>query len=220
MTASKRTGLEVYSGGEGVADTDSASPNRVLQVAERLFLKKGYTATTIREIAAASKVSNATIVKYFGGKPELFVCIVGEVTKRLLGAAAVDFADLPDQGLKTWGAAVLRVLLEPQMVIAAKHLYSDVSLMPQLGRTYYEIGPAKLAANLSAQLKRWAELALFPDQDFLFAAQWFMHLLGGGVYHRVMIGLQTTATDAEIEETVDDATRIFLAAFGQIKAGR
>jgi AcrR family transcriptional regulator len=203
-----------------VEQTDEPSPNRVLQVAERLFLEKGYTATTIREIAAASKVSNATIVKYFGGKPELFVCIVGEVTKRMLGAAAIDFADPPEQGLKLWGSAVLRVLLEPQMVIAAKHLYSDVSQMPQLGRTYYAIGPAKLAANLSVQLKRWAELALFPEQDFLAAAEWFMHLLGGGVHHRVMIGLQTAASDAEIEATVNEATRIFLAAFGQIKAGR
>ncbi len=196
-----------------------ASPARVLQVAERLFLKKGYNATTIREIAAASKVSNATIVKYFGGKPELFVCIVAEVTARLIGAADIDFADMPEQGLKTWGAAVLSVLLEPQMVIAAKHLYSDVSEQPMLGQNYYAIGPAKLAANLGLQLKRWAETGHFPDQNFLVAAEWFMHLLGGGVYYRVMIGAQTTASDAEIQQTVCEATRIFLAAFGQIKAG-
>jgi AcrR family transcriptional regulator len=218
MSTTQRTRLEGFSGREGAEQAESASPKRVLQVAEGLFLKKGYNATTIREIAAASKVSNATIVKYFGGKPELFACIVAEVTKRLLGAATIDFADLPEQGLKIWGVAVLRVLLEPSMVIAAKHLYSDVSQQPDLGQTYYTIGPAKLADNLSLQLKRWAEMGVFPNQDFLAAAEWFMHLLGGGVHHRVMIGLQSAASDVEIEATVDEATRIFLAAFGQLKA--
>jgi AcrR family transcriptional regulator len=192
----------------------------VLKVAERLFLEKGYNATTIREIAAESKVSNATIVKYFGGKPELFVYMVNAFTIRLLGAAVIDSANLPEQGLKIWGLAVLRLLLEPQMVIAAKHLYGDASTLPNLGQNYYAIGPGKLANNLSLQLKRWAEKDLFPNQDFLVAAEWFMHLLGGGVYHRVMIGLQTAASDVEIEATVQEATRIFLAAFGQIQAGR
>jgi TetR/AcrR family transcriptional repressor of mexJK operon len=204
---------------EAMDETDSAAPRRVLQVAERLFLKKGYNATTIREIAAASKVSNATIVKYFGGKPELFICLVGEVTKRLIAATAVDFADPPDHGLKLWGAAVLRLLLEPRMVMAARHLYHDVSMLPDLAQSYYATGPAKLATNLSAQLKRWAGMGLFPDQDFLAAAEWFMHLLGGGLYQRVLIGLQASASDAEIEMTVHEATRIFLAGFGQTEAG-
>jgi TetR/AcrR family transcriptional regulator, mexJK operon transcriptional repressor len=196
--------------------TESAPPpDRVLRVAERLFLKKGYSATSIREIAAGSRVSNATIVKYFGGKRELFVQVVAEVTARLIGAAAIDFADLPEQGLNIWGAAVLRLTLEPRMVIAARHIYSDVSMLPKLGQNYYEIGPAKLAVNLSLHLKRWAEMERFPEQDFLAAAEWFLHLLSGGVYHRVMIGLQTAASDGEIEETVHEATRIFLAAFGQ-----
>jgi len=206
-------------GGRKVAEQDEqAAPRRVLKVAERLFLKNGYDATTIREIAAAAKVSNATIVKYFGGKPELFVCMVGEVTARLIGAAAIDFADRPEQGLNRWGAAVLRLLLEPRLVMAARHLYSDVSMLPALAQTYYATGPRKLAANLSLQLRRWADMKLFPDQDFLVAAEWFMHLLGCGLYQRVLIGRQTAASDAEIEQSVREATRVFLAAFGQIKA--
>jgi AcrR family transcriptional regulator len=72
--------------------TESAAFKRVLRVAENLFLKKGYNSTTIQEIAAASKVSNATIVKYFGGKAELFICMVSEVTKRLINATTIDFA--------------------------------------------------------------------------------------------------------------------------------
>jgi AcrR family transcriptional regulator len=203
-----------------IARNELPSPDRVLRVAEKLFLKHGYNATTIRQIAAGSKVSNATIVKYFGGKPQLFVAMVAQVTARLIGAATIDFADRPEQGLNLWGVAVLRLLLEPRVVMAARHLYSDVSMLPQLAQTYHEVGPARLAANLSGQLQRWAEARQFPQQDFLEAAEWFMHLLGGGVYQRVMLGLQSAASDTEIEATVHEATRIFLSAFGHDTTSR
>jgi AcrR family transcriptional regulator len=217
MNADQTTRQKSEGGMTGAEPAESAAAGRVLKVAERLFLKQGYKATTIREIAAASKVSNATIVKYFGGKPELFVALVGGVTARMIGAAAIDFAELPEQGLQIWGAAVLRLLLEPRVVMAARHLYSDVSMLPDLAKTYYERGPAKLAGSLSLQLQRWAGMGLFPEQDFLAASEWFMHLLGGGLYQRVMMGLQRRASDAEIAAAAHEATRVFLAAFGQMK---
>lgn len=200
--------------GSAAAQAESAAARRVLRVAETLFLSQGYRATTIRQIAAAAKASNATIVKHFGGKPELFIALVEEVTKRLLGATAIDSTEPPEQGLRIWGAAVLRLLLEPRMVMAAQHLYSDISLLPHLAQSYYAIGPAALAGNLAVQLQRWADRGVFPRQDFRAAAEWFMHLLGGGLYQRVLIGLQTEASDAEIDHSVAEATRIFLAAFG------
>jgi TetR/AcrR family transcriptional repressor of mexJK operon len=153
-------------------------------------------------------------VKYFGGKPELFIHLVGAFTARLIGAATIDFAELPEPGLNIWGAAVLRLLLEPRMVMAAQHLYSDISMLPNLAQAYYAAGPGKHAATLSAQLQRWSENGQFPQQDFLAAATWFMHLLTGGIYQRVLIGLQPAASDIEIAQSVQEATRIFLAAFG------
>jgi AcrR family transcriptional regulator len=45
--------------------------NRILQTAERRFLRDGYAATTIAAIAADAGVSADTIYKSFGGKPGL-----------------------------------------------------------------------------------------------------------------------------------------------------
>jgi AcrR family transcriptional regulator len=45
--------------------------NRILQTAERRFLRDGYAATTIAAIAADARVSADTIYKSFGGKPGL-----------------------------------------------------------------------------------------------------------------------------------------------------
>jgi AcrR family transcriptional regulator len=45
--------------------------DRILAVAERLFLRDGYVATTIAAIASDAEVSPDTIYKSFGGKPGL-----------------------------------------------------------------------------------------------------------------------------------------------------
>jgi len=56
----------------------------ILNAAQRLFAERGYDGTTVRDIAAAAGIDAALVVRYFGGKDELFA-----------EAAQVDLA-LPD----------------------------------------------------------------------------------------------------------------------------
>jgi AcrR family transcriptional regulator len=56
-------------------DRAKRSHTRVIKAAERMFLRDGYTATTVQAIAAAAGVSVDTIYKSFGGKPGLIRAI-------------------------------------------------------------------------------------------------------------------------------------------------
>jgi AcrR family transcriptional regulator len=49
--------------------------SRVIDAAERMFLRDGYSATTVQAIATAAGVSADTIYKSFGGKPGLIRAI-------------------------------------------------------------------------------------------------------------------------------------------------
>lgn len=57
---------------------ERARQNRdeITNIARELFLSRGYTATTVAEVAAAAHVSVETIYKGFGGKPGLVRAIV------------------------------------------------------------------------------------------------------------------------------------------------
>lgn len=48
---------------------------RIIDTAERMFLRDGYSDTTVQAIAAAARVSADTIYKSFGGKPGLIRAI-------------------------------------------------------------------------------------------------------------------------------------------------
>lgn len=53
------------------AESAAANRRRVLEAAETLLLDRGWSATTIRDIAAAAGVSPETVYKGFGGKAGL-----------------------------------------------------------------------------------------------------------------------------------------------------
>ncbi len=67
---------------------------RILEVAQGLFLRDGYAATTITAIAGAARVSPETIYKTFGGKPGLVRAIQATA---LAGAGTVPASDRSDE---------------------------------------------------------------------------------------------------------------------------
>lgn len=61
----------------------SDAAQRVLDVAERLFMQRGYAAITLRDIAQALNMKQASLYYHFpGGKEQLFVTVVQRVLER------------------------------------------------------------------------------------------------------------------------------------------
>mgnify|MGYP000580854022 CR=1 FL=1 len=66
-------------GGKGKdASANGGIRLRILESAKGLFAKKGFAATSIREIAQSAKVTNPMIYYYFGSKEELFMAVLGQ----------------------------------------------------------------------------------------------------------------------------------------------
>ncbi|MCB0089490.1 MAG: TetR/AcrR family transcriptional regulator [Caldilineaceae bacterium] len=70
-------------GSDGPEPTVSDATQRVLDVAERLFMQRGYAAITLRDIAQALDMKQASLYYHFpGGKEQLFVTVVQRVLER------------------------------------------------------------------------------------------------------------------------------------------
>jgi AcrR family transcriptional regulator len=57
-------------------ENEARRRNRILEAAERLFLRKGYSATSTRGIARAAGVSLGNLYNHFAGKEELFDSLI------------------------------------------------------------------------------------------------------------------------------------------------
>jgi AcrR family transcriptional regulator len=81
-------------------DTGNDSREAILVAALACFVRKGFDATTTREIAAAAGVNHGLIPYYFGGKLKLWQAAVDRAFERLsrdLGSVIEEGSSLDDQ---------------------------------------------------------------------------------------------------------------------------
>jgi len=71
--------------------------NQIMKAAMELFRKKGYHATTMREICKKAKVNQGSFYDYFGGKEDILVYIYKQVMSR----EELDWAS-PDGKISGW----------------------------------------------------------------------------------------------------------------------
>lgn len=74
----------------------------LLDAAEGLFARKGFEATTIKEIGAAADLNPALLYYYFGNKEDLYRAVLTRVIGELvrLGQARVDAASSPVDAIR------------------------------------------------------------------------------------------------------------------------
>ena len=129
-----------------IRQEESGRGNRgpeLLQVARRLFFKKGYHGTTVEQVARAAGFSKRTVYLYFKNKDELFLS-VGEEGLILLRREL--------EALDTAGMTVedgIRAVLEIYLEFARKH--------PQYFRIIFQEATAEMIGKIPVDFRRRLE---------------------------------------------------------------
>jgi TetR/AcrR family transcriptional regulator len=95
-----------------------ASRDQILDAAEGLFARKGFEATTIKEIGATTGLNPALLYYYFAGKEELYHAVLVRLVTRLVsrGVAALERPVSPDEAIRGLVATQVEFLLaEPSL---------------------------------------------------------------------------------------------------------
>ena len=104
------------------APVDGNVRERLLNNAARLFARKGYAATTVREIVAEAGVTKPVLYYYFRSKEGIYSELLQEALKR--------FEALLEEARQRRGRAVERLLFLTDRVLA---LYSVTGLTRRAG---------------------------------------------------------------------------------------
>src|SRR5580658_4576820 len=88
--------------GRPTADERRARETEILTAALGVFLRSGYGASTVDELAAAAQVTKRTLYVYYGDKAGLFAAMVSE----LAAAVSLDAAS-DDDTLETLAARIV-----------------------------------------------------------------------------------------------------------------
>jgi AcrR family transcriptional regulator len=199
----------------GTADEDSSKRRQIVEGARQVFLAQGFDAASMGEIARVAGVSKGTLYVYFKNKDELFEAIVGQQCRAQAEQIFnLDPEDRDVEGVLTrLGVAYVQFVCRPGGASPIRAVIAIAERMPELGRRFYETGPALGVARLKAYLSAQVEAGVLAVEDCEVAAAQFMEACLATVYKPILFNFGTAPASERIEYVVKIAVRVFLAAY-------
>ncbi len=202
-------------------ETQTARKRRaILDAATTLFLREGYLATSMDEIAAAASVSKQTVYKQFADKQSLFREIVTGTVAEVGDPVSEQVAALRDSGdlaadLREVARGLLAQVIQPRVMQLRRLVIGEAGRFPELGRLFYDSGPGRTIAALAAAFEGLRARGALRMDDSRLAAEHFNWLVMSTPLNRVMLcGDAELPAPADLNRYADAGARAFLAAYG------
>jgi AcrR family transcriptional regulator len=194
----------------------------LIEVAEKMFLERGYAETTMQVIAEAAGASKETLYRHFESKELLFAEIVGRKAQMISGPdTGITRGGRPDAVLTELGTNLLRAISTGQSSFLFRTVVAEAVWTPELGDLFYERGPGLTVSRLTQYLADATQKGELHCDEPLMAARLY---LGAVVsqFHlcRLVQSSWKPPTSAEIDRHVEAAVSMFLAKFGSTGTDR
>ncbi|HLH12205.1 MAG TPA: TetR/AcrR family transcriptional regulator [Methylovirgula sp.] len=188
----------------------------IAAVAERVFLELGFTETTMQIVASRAGASKETLYRHFGSKEGLFSEVVRTKAERIY--AGLEDESLPrgnpGEVLKQLGLNLLGKLLYDDPICLFRMLVAETPRTPELGRIFFEQGPAQVLRHVSTYLERATDQGILNCPEPELAARLFLGAVVGNRHIMLLVAPGAeTLTEEKIQRHVDAAVAMFLARY-------
>jgi AcrR family transcriptional regulator len=196
-------------------EEESKKRCQIIEGARKVFMAQGFDATSMNEVARVAGVSKGTLYVYFQNKEQLFEAMVGQQCRQQGERIfALDAEDHDVEGVLTRvGQGLVEFLCRPDRAPSLRTVIAISERMPELGRQFYETGPAFGHAQLTTYLKAQVAAGVLSIEDCEIAAAQFMDSCAASLFKPILFNCGTTPTPERIAHVVKIAVRVFLAAY-------
>jgi AcrR family transcriptional regulator len=204
------------------AAEDNVKRRQILEGARRIFLARGFDAASLLDLAKAAGVSKGTLYVYFKNKEELFAAIVQhECCTHAEGAFALDANDHDVEAvLARLGGEYVNFLCNTGSAAIPANKASSLRIviaiadrMPEIGKAFYETGPAEGIARLKSYLDAQVRAGVLAIEDTEVAAAQFLDSCQSTLFKPVLFNFAPPPPAERIRHVVGIAVRTFLAAY-------
>ena len=195
---------------------DRAKRRQILNGAREVFLAMGFDAASMGEIARKAGVSKGTLYVYFTSKERLFEAIThAECKAQVEGLFTFDTDDHDvEAALTRLGRGYIKFLCRPGGMSPLRTVISISERMPEVGRAFYETGPAQGIATLRHYFENEVAAGTLAIEDCEVAEAQFLELCKATIFLPVLFNAGDPPSDERIGH-VGSAVRMFLAAYGR-----
>jgi AcrR family transcriptional regulator len=198
-------------GGRPSRQQSAQLADRILDVAEKLFLGHGFGATSIEAVAKHAGISKRTFYHRFPGKERLFEAVVRRLIERWLPPLDATLLSSPDlaDGLRRTAEQMLRIALTPDALALHRLVIHEAERFPGLARIMYELGAANGIERIASHLEPRIRSGELRAIDARFAAEQFIFSVVTAPQRRAL-GLGVPFSSAEVSAHASKAVTLFL----------
>ena len=194
----------------------------ILAAATEVFLQHGYLGASMDEVAAKAGVSKQTVYKQFENKERLFAEIVLGTSDQLMDGLVQAYAETLDgaadarEGLRALARRLLDSLTAGSVLQLRRLVIAEADRFPEVCGAWFTSGFEKSLEALGVALTRLTDRGLLRElEDPTLAAYQFAGLVMYKPMNRAMFaGTRERPKPGELDKLADQATEVFLAAYG------
>ena len=207
--------------GRSAAGHDGRKRRQILDGAYRTFMRQGFDAASMGDIAKEAGVSKGTLYVYFDSKERLFQELVREEKERQFPAIfAIDPEDQDIRGvLIRVGQQFARFITASHVVMATRTIVAMAERMPDIAIEFYDSGPRQCAGQLSEYFEAQMAAGRLAIPDVSLAAAQFLDLTQSTLTRPLMFGAAERPSEERMDAVVKSAVDMFLAAYQRPASG-
>jgi len=191
----------------------------ILEAAQEAFFANGFVGTSMDQVASTAAVSKQTVYKHFSDKETLFRAVVTNVVRARDGGISPDLLSTGDgpveERLGSFARGFLKGVMQPQVLKLRRLVTAEAGRFPELGRSFYDLGPKRAAGEIAVALRHAAEQHGTTLEDPELAAEHLLSLiLSIPLNQAMLLGDQISFTDAALDGYANEGVAVFLRAYG------
>ncbi len=190
---------------------------QIFDGARKVFLKDGFDAASVNDLALAAGVSKATLYAYFASKEKLFEAMVFE--DRRQQAEQVFHIDTEHSSVREYleqvGLRLSTALLRPDTLAYTRMVIAAAAKFPDIGRAFYEAGPAFGVKRVGDFLRQRRLAGEIKVDDTELAAHQFLDLCVSGIMKPLLFGMRESPEPALVAARVEAAVTMIMARYGR-----
>jgi TetR/AcrR family transcriptional regulator, regulator of autoinduction and epiphytic fitness len=206
----QKTSLIVTRGSRG----RPAKGDTVLDAAVRAFLERGYSRTTLEQIAKEAGVSTATVFKHYRTKADIFGAIMSRIFGNEDPKSWPTLKGLDPVGdLIEIGRLYSTTLRDPKIRALFRVMIAEVPQFPELGIQLYERGKAPYLRRVEDYLREQVKAKRLAIPDVTLATRQFLGMINDVVFWPHMLVMNIPETDREASRVVTLAAEVLCRAY-------
>jgi len=188
---------------------------KILQAAKSIFLKMGYHATNMNQIAKEAGVTKLTVYNHFQDKNNLFMCAIQESCEESIRAKQFELMADSDfkQALLLMCQRALNIIYLPEALKLDCVLFELAAEQSPLTRQFFDASHTRMCHVWCDFFEQAIAFKFIQADEPIKQTELIISLLLGIRHQQVLLGLAPVPTADEIDQMIQHAIEIFLLKY-------